>query len=65
MVLVILGSYFLYTTHHLLLGLVISLTGQILVAMLMVRAKYLGLVVMQIVFALSTTASFYEKFMMP
>lgn len=65
MVSVILGSYVLYSTHHLMLGPVMSLAGQVLVTMFMVRAKYIGLVVMQIVFMLSTIASLYEKFMMP
>jgi len=48
-----------------MLGPVVSLAGQVLVAVRMARVKYIGLVVIQIVFMLSTIASFYEKFMMP
>ena len=65
MVSVILGSYFLYSTHYLMLGLTMSLAGQVLVAVLMVRVKCIGLVVMQAVFMLSTIISFYEKFNPP
>ena len=65
MVTLILGSYFLYSTHYLMLGLMTSLVGQVLVAVLMVRVKYIGLVVMQVVFMLSTIISFYSKFNLP
>ena len=65
MVSVILGSYFLYSTHYLILGLTMSFAGQVLGAVLMVRVKYIRLVAMQVVFMLSTIISFYEKSNLP
>ena len=62
MVLVIAGSYFLYSTQHIVLGLLLLLAGTAIILVLMKMAGYTGLVVMQIVFMIATLVSFYEKY---
>ena len=62
MVLVIAGSYFLYSTAHILIGLLLTLAGTAIILVLMKKAGYTGLVVMQIVFMIGTLVSFYEKY---
>ena len=62
MLLVIAGSYFLYSTQHIVLGLLLMVAGMAIIIILMKMAGYTGLVVMQIVFMVATLFSFYEKY---
>ena len=62
MVLVVMGSYFLYGTSHLILGLVFTLSGTTIILVLMRKVGSTGLVVLRVVFIVSTIVSFYEKF---
>ena len=62
MPLVIAGSYFLYDSQYIVIGLLLMLAGTAIIMVLMKKAGYTGLVVMQIVFMIATLASFYEKY---
>ena len=62
MPLVIAGSYFLYGSQYIVVGLLLMLGGTVIIMVLMKRAGYTGLVVMQIRFMMATLLSFYEKY---
>lgn len=62
MFLVIAGSFFLYDSQQIVLGLVLMMTGTAIILVLMKRAGYTGLVVMHAVFIVSALCSFYEKY---
>ena len=62
MSLVIAGSYFLYGSQHIVIGLLLLLAGIAIIMVLMKKAGYTGLVVMQIIFMIATLLSFYEKY---
>ena len=62
MPLVVVGSYCLYGTPYIVVGLLLLMTGMVIVIVLMKRAGYTGLVVMQIVFMVATLLAFYGKY---
>lgn len=62
MVLVIAGSHLLYGSRHIVLGLLLTLAGTAIVMVLMKRAGYTGLMILQIVFMIAAVVSFYEKY---
>ena len=62
MSLVIAGSYFLYGSQHIVIGLLLLLAGTAIIMVLMKKAGYTGLVVLQIVFMISILLTFSEKY---
>jgi len=61
MLLVLVGSYFFYDTQHIVLGLLLMMTGMSIIIVLLKIAGYTGLVVMYLVIMLANVFSFYEK----
>ena len=62
MPLVIAGSYSLYGSQHIVLGLLLLLAGTAIIMVLMKKAGYTGLVVLQIVFMIAILLTFYDKY---
>ncbi len=61
MLLVIVGSYFMYNTQQLVIGLLLMMAGMSIIIVLMKIAGYTGLVVMYIFLMVANVFSFYRE----